>query len=284
MTRWIAGLFRQLETRLERLVEPDHAVSPLSPVKGPREFKAFAHSIERVGDELDVLRRNEQERFTEQLRLITSLSHDLRTPLTSIQGFVQWLSEHHTTLSDQERTDVLAIVSRQSETLASRIDELFMLAKLSNKDYPVHVTSLDFVTLLHQVAEQHPETTYQYAGPAHLTVQADPNLLRRLIENLVRNATLHGTGDLSFEVLQENGHLTFRCSNAIRGDLNAASTHGTGNPFRHVRHVTVQWWIRHRSVDHRTNRCPAQRDDAISVGTTPVYRLHYITSSSRIEF
>lgn len=231
MTRWIAGLFRQLETRLERLVEPDHAVSPLRPVKGPREFKTFAHSIERVGDELDVLRRNEQERFTEQLRLITSLSHDLRTPLTSIQGFVQWLSEHHTTLSDQERTDVLAIVSRQSETLASRIDELFMLAKLSNKDYPVHMTSLDFVTLLHQVAEQHPETTYQYTGPAHLTVQADPNLLRRLIENLVRNATLHGTGDLSFEVLQESGHLTFRCSNAIAETLTPHQLTELATPF-----------------------------------------------------
>lgn len=231
MTRWIASLFHQLERRLERLTEPEIASVSLAPVKGPREFKSFAHSIERVGDELDVLRRNERERFTEQLRLITSLSHDLRTPLTSIQGFVQWLSEHHTTLSDQERTDVLAIISRQSETLAARIEELFMLAKLTNKDYPVHLASLDFVTLLHQVVEQHPETPYQYEGPAHLTVRADPNLMRRLIENLVRNATLHGNGDLSFEVIPEDQQLTFRCSNAVPVTLTLDQLAELATPF-----------------------------------------------------
>lgn len=231
MTRWIASLFHQLEQRLERLTEPEEAPVPLAPVKGPREFKTFAHSIDRVGNELRDLRRRENERFTEQLRLITSLSHDLRTPLTSIQGFVQWLSEHHTTLSDQERNDVLTIVSRQSETLSSRIEELFMLAKLSNKDYPVYMTQLDFVTLLHQVAEQHPEMTYQYAGPAHLTIQGDPSLLRRLIENLVRNAMLHGTGNLSFEVSQEDKTLIFRCSNSIPFTLTSDQLTELATPF-----------------------------------------------------
>jgi len=147
-----------------------------------------------------------------------------------------------------------------------------MMAQRAVADHPdviIEVGAGDGAITQALLRARHPETTYRYAGPAHLSVQAAPNLLRRLIENLVRNATLHGTGDLSFEVLQESGHLTFRCSNAI----NAASTDGTGNPFRHVRHVTVQWWIRHRSVDHRTNRCPAQRDDATNVGTKPVYRL-----------
>ena len=106
-----------------------------------------------------------------------------------------------------------------------------MLAKLSNKDYPVYMTQLDFVTLLHQVAEQHPEMTYQYAGPAHLTIQGDPSLLRRLIENLVRNAMLHGTGNLSFEVSQEDKTLIFRCSNSIPFTLTSDQLTELATPF-----------------------------------------------------
>ncbi|MEW8976027.1 MAG: histidine kinase dimerization/phospho-acceptor domain-containing protein, partial [Exiguobacterium sp.] len=134
LTRWIAGLFRELERRLERLTVEPPPTDPLPPVKGPKEFKLFAQSIERIEQELRTLRQRDQERFVEQLRLITSLSHDLRTPLTSIQGFIQWLTEKHETLSATERAELLAIVTRQSETLASRIDELFTLAKLSNTD------------------------------------------------------------------------------------------------------------------------------------------------------
>ncbi|UKS56383.1 sensor histidine kinase [Exiguobacterium acetylicum] len=215
LTRWIAGLFRELERRLERLTVEPPPTDPLPPVKGPKEFKLFAQSIERIEQELRTLRVRDQERFVEQLRLITSLSHDLRTPLTSIQGFIQWLTEKHETLSATERTELLAIVTRQSETLASRIDELFTLAKLSNTDYPVERISLDLMTLTEQVVELFPGTSVSVDGPAHATLFADPMLLRRLLENLMRNATLHGTGDLRITIEEEPEMLQLTCSNAI---------------------------------------------------------------------
>ncbi|MGX9805796.1 sensor histidine kinase [Exiguobacterium acetylicum] len=215
LTRWIAGLFRELERRLERLTVEPPPTDPLPPVKGPKEFKLFAQSIERIEQELRTLRQRDQERFVEQLRLITSLSHDLRTPLTSIQGFIQWLTEKHETLSATERAELLAIVTRQSETLASRIDELFTLAKLSNTDYPVERISLDLVTLTEQVLELFPGTTATVDGPAHATLFADPLLLRRLLENLIRNATLHGTGDLRITIEEDPEILQLSCSNAI---------------------------------------------------------------------
>lgn len=215
LTRWIAGLFRELERRLERLTVEPPPTDPLPPVKGPKEFKLFAQSIERIEQELRTLRQRDQERFVEQLRLITSLSHDLRTPLTSIQGFIQWLTEKHETLSATERAELLAIVTRQSETLASRIDELFTLAKLSNTDYPVERISLDLVTLTEQVLELFPGTTATVEGPAHATLFADPLLLRRLLENLIQNATLHGTGDLRITIEEESEMLQLRSSNAI---------------------------------------------------------------------
>ncbi|WP_047391834.1 sensor histidine kinase [Exiguobacterium sp. ZWU0009] len=215
LTRWIAKLFRELERRLERLTVEPPPTESLPPVKGPKEFKLFAQSIERIEQELRTLRMRDQERFVQQLRLITSLSHDLRTPLTSIQGFIQWLTEKHETLSATERTELLAIVTRQSETLAARIDELFTLAKLSNTDYPVERTSLDLVTLTEQVLELFPGTFATVNGPAHATLFADPMLLRRLLENLIRNATLHGTGDIRISIKEETEGIQLICSNAI---------------------------------------------------------------------
>jgi len=225
LTRWIAGLFRELERRLERLTVEPPPTESLPPVKGPKEFKLFAQSIERIEQELRTLRMRDQERFVQQLRLITSLSHDLRTPLTSIQGFIQWLTEKHETLSTTERAELLAIVTRQSETLAARIDELFTLAKLSNTDYPVERISLDLVTLTEQVLELFPGTSSTVNGPAHATLFADPMLLRRLLENLIRNATLHGTGDLRITINDDAEGIQLICSNAIEstytlGELN----------------------------------------------------------------
>ncbi|WP_029332430.1 sensor histidine kinase [Exiguobacterium oxidotolerans] len=230
LTRWIAHLFKQLELRLKRLTTTVPETAP-EPLAGPREFRAFAQSIDTVGDELMLLRKREQERFTQQIHLITSLSHDLRTPLTSIQGFIQWLSEHNQTLSDSERAEFLSIVSRQSETLAARIDELFALAKLSNKEYPVHLEPVDFVTLLHQVASQHPDTSYRYEGPEQLVLQVDPQLIVRLIENLIRNAELHGTGQLLFHIVRQPDHMLFSCSNAIDHALTTDQLEAFETPF-----------------------------------------------------
>ncbi|ACB59777.1 signal transduction histidine kinase [Exiguobacterium sp. PvP048] len=109
-----------------------------------------------------------------------------------------------------------------------------MMAQRAVADHPdviIEVGAGDGAITQALLRARHPETTYRYAGPAHLSVQAAPNLLRRLIENLVRNATLHGTGDLSFEVLQESGHLTFRCSNAIPETLTPHQLTELATPF-----------------------------------------------------
>ncbi|MBF8154586.1 sensor histidine kinase [Exiguobacterium sp. TBG-PICH-001] len=231
LTRWIAGLFRELERRLERLTVEPPPTESLPPVRGPKEFKLFAQSIERIEQELRTLRMRDQERFVEQLRLITSLSHDLRTPLTSIQGFIQWLTEKHETLSATERTELLAVVTRQSETLAARIDELFTLAKLSNTDYPVERISLDLVTLTEQVLELFPSTSATVNAPAHATLFADPMLLRRLLENLIRNATLHGTGDLRITIKEETEGVQLICSNAIESTYTLEELNEWLTPF-----------------------------------------------------
>ncbi len=231
LTRWIAGLFRELERRLERLTVEPPPTESLPSVRGPKEFKLFAQSIERIEQELRTLRMRDQERFVEQLRLITSLSHDLRTPLTSIQGFIQWLTEKHETLSATERAELLAIVTRQSETLAARIDELFTLAKLSNTDYPVERISLDLVTLTEQVLELFPGTSSTVNGPAHATLFADPMLLRRLLENLIRNATLHGTGDLQITIKEETEGVQLICSNAIESTYTLEELNEWLTPF-----------------------------------------------------
>ncbi|MEI4463098.1 HAMP domain-containing sensor histidine kinase [Exiguobacterium indicum] len=231
LTRWIAGLFRELERRLERLTVESPPTESLPPVRGPKEFKLFAQSIERIEQELRTLRMRDQERFVEQLRLITSLSHDLRTPLTSIQGFIQWLTEKHETLSATERAELLAIVIRQSETLAARIDELFTLAKLSNTDYPVERISLDLVTLTEQVLELFPGIDGVIDGLPHVTLFADPMLLRRLLENLIRNATLHGTGDLRITINDDAEGIHLICSNAIESTYTLEELNTWLTPF-----------------------------------------------------
>ncbi|MER2032638.1 ATP-binding protein, partial [Exiguobacterium indicum] len=111
------------------------------------------------------------------------------------------------------------------------IDELFTLAKLSNTDYPVERRSLDLVTLTEQVLKLFPGTFATVNGPAHATLFADPMLLRRLLENLIRNATLHGTGDLQITIKEETEGIQLICSNAIESTYTLEELNEWLTPF-----------------------------------------------------
>lgn len=116
---------------LHRLVPTAHLVGP---------FKVFAWQLNRLSGA--ARRAVEEQMKSERMKteLITNVSHDIKTPLTSIINYVDLLEKPH---SDEENAEYLAVLSRQSQRLKKLIEDLMEMSKASSGTMTVEVTRLD---------------------------------------------------------------------------------------------------------------------------------------------
>ena len=144
-----------------------------------------------------------QERKAQQTKadLITNVSHDLRTPLTSIKGYLGLIN------GDNYRDEVqlryyVDIAYEKSKELEVLINDLFELTKVQNNSITLDKIDIDLVELLNQIIFQF---GYQFESEKikersffsedKLIISADPNKLVRAFQNLINNGIKYGTGE-----------------------------------------------------------------------------------------
>ena len=144
------------------------------------------------------------ERHLDSLRtdIIATVSHELRTPIAAVYGAAQTLLRRDT-LDPELSTQLLAIVSSESERLAALVDEILLASQLESSGFDVARDSLD----ARRVVESVVEAVRLTAGGASLAVEVQPDLppiradehrLRQVLHNLVENALKYGNrGELS---------------------------------------------------------------------------------------
>jgi PAS domain S-box-containing protein len=119
-----------------------------------------------------------------------SVSHDLRSPLRSIDGFSQALLEDNADKLDETGQDYLRRLRSASQKMGELIDGLLALSRLSRSE--MHREKVDLSALANEIAsrlqETQPERKAEFSIGAGLTVYGDPQLLRALLENLLGNA------------------------------------------------------------------------------------------------
>lgn len=132
--------------------------------------------------------------------LITNVSHDIRTPLTSIIGYLGLL-KNKTFHSEAEHNKYLDIAYLKSTQLKSLADDLFEYTKLQSTTMRLHPQKLHLYSMLEQVAasfeleaEKHRLTINVNCQPKDLVLEADPEKLVRVYNNLISNALKYGRG------------------------------------------------------------------------------------------
>ena len=167
-------------------------------VTGEGELTEIAENISRM--EKDIRDLIEKERNSEQSKtdLITNVAHDLRTPLTSIIGYLELLRKNNS-ISPEMRQKYLDIAYNKSERLQKLIEELFGFTKLSYGKVNLNITEVDIVKLLAQLLEEsYPNfakngLSYDYvSNTGSQIIEADGDLLARLFDNLINNAIKYG--------------------------------------------------------------------------------------------
>ncbi len=160
----------------------------------------------RPGDEVDDLNRvfyNMAARIAEQVNslkesdrlrreLIANVSHDLRTPLTALQGYLETLQLE--TLSEEEKRRYLGIATRHSTQLSKLVGELFELAKLEANAAQLHKERFPLAELVQDVVQKFGLGAKQRGVilvadvKARPFVHADVGFIERVLENLIDNA------------------------------------------------------------------------------------------------
>ena len=156
--------------------------------------RAYDEMAARIGEQLEALER------TDALRreMVAHVSHDLRTPLATLHGYIETLKLKDAELDPTERKRYLAVALDQSERLRRLVGDLFELAKLDAREQtpayePVALAELvnDIVQKFQLEAERRGSTIDMDAGEGLPMVDADIALVERVLENLIDNALSH---------------------------------------------------------------------------------------------
>ena len=174
-------------------------------------------------NELLELQRKEKQRYQEKEALIadtyTNLSHDIRTPLTSLDGYFQ-LMEECENVEDQRR--YLNIIHERIHSLNEMLEELFMFTKLKNESYRLELTSCCINRILKEtVFSYYDDWVRRGIQPdiqiteELLSIAGNKQGLHRVIQNVIKNGLDHGEKKISIVLERKQEHAVLRISNQV---------------------------------------------------------------------
>lgn len=176
------------------------------PVRGEDEFSEIAYSINEMRRNLSETLEAQKAAEKTKDELITNVAHDLRTPLTSILGYLDLLSQGDFLTEDQKQK-YLGIVSSKARQLETLVKDLFDYTRYDKDKVKIKKEILDLNLFMPQIVdefypslmEQQLECRTEYFEGA-LNVEANGELLARAIGNLMSNAIKYGSDGKVIEI------------------------------------------------------------------------------------
>ena len=233
---------------------------------GDRTFSITAARLGEEGSEGFVwtIRDVSERARLEQMKsdFVATASHELRSPLTSIKGFVELLGRSEL---DQREREFVDVILQSTDRLVDLVNDLLDVARLEAGRMEVHPRLFDMSEIVHEVAtlmaprlaEKEQELALEL--PPNLPrALADPTRVRQIVTNLLSNAHQYtdAGGVLSMVVATENGSLELTISDNGRG-MTAEELEACLRPLR----AKGGWLGRHWAwaVDRQVARGPAAR-------------------------
>lgn len=153
---------------------------------------------------------NKDKRLKETL---TSVSHDIRTPLTSLKGYFELLMSEE---DGDKKLQYAGVMSERMDNLSDLLDELFTYTKLQNQDYQLEMKEQDMTKLVLDTIFSFYEIFKEKGYEPELdiddksyTVMCNDVAIKRVISNVVKNALVHGMGNIKLAYgLEDIGEFT----------------------------------------------------------------------------
>lgn len=191
-------------------------------------INALAKTLKDKEAERKILKENERlafdaERNAEKKKndLITNVAHDLRTPLTTIIGYLE-LIKNNQQLSKEDIQKYASIAYEKSKKLQSMMDDLFELTRLDQTNMKINMSILNISELILQIVDEFYPTFQEHQlnpivniSKSNLFIQGDGQLIARVFDNLLSNAVKYGhdNSDILIEVLNDDQNITVKIMN-----------------------------------------------------------------------
>jgi signal transduction histidine kinase len=215
---------RALEHAAHRLGEGD--LSARAPQKGGDEIAHVAAAFNRMAGELET--RDAALRISDALRrqMMADVSHELKTPLTAMRGYIETLRMPEVVLDADRRNRYFETIDRETRRLERIVKDLLDLARYEHGGVVLQPRLFDIERLFENVAGRHERDAHTKGVAIRIHVDkhadqvvADPDRIEQAIENLVGNALRHTTagGTIALSATQADGVATLSVSDTGAG-------------------------------------------------------------------
>lgn len=189
--RWMSNYFKEINQGIDALLADDEAQIRLSPEMMPFEQKLNA--VKRTLEQRKAEAASAEQRKDE---LVMYLAHDIRTPLTSIIGYLN-LMEEVSDMPPQQRAKSVHITLEKAYRLEEMINELFRITRYHSGQMKLSKEPVDIGLMLAQLSDElspvflRRQNTVVMDMDEHLTVCADADKLARVFGNILKNAAAY---------------------------------------------------------------------------------------------
>lgn len=191
-------------------------------LRGELPFAELNELADRVNEVLDTTKQLRQEAIHGEQNLknaVTNISHDIRTPLTSLDGYFQLLCQAK---SEEEREQYLKVIRRRISSLKSMLEELFTYAKLQNESFVLELEQMDMKKCVcDTLFSYYNEFTEQGITPEvelceeRVYIQGNQEAICRIVQNVLKNVLEHGSRDVYIRLKLENNRAGLICENLV---------------------------------------------------------------------
>ncbi|WP_334212265.1 HAMP domain-containing sensor histidine kinase, partial [Clostridium paraputrificum] len=190
------------------------------------EVRELLNNISKIKEGYSIAVEDALKNEKLKTELISNVSHDLRTPLTSIINYVNILRQD---ITKDEKEDYLAIVEKKAKKLKVLIDDLFEMSKINSGKMELFKDNIDVVSLIHQTIGEY---YYIYESKniefkvdsyrEEVYIDLDGKLISRAIENIIINAmkySLEGTR-VYVDIREKDGYIVLSFKNISNYEMN----------------------------------------------------------------
>jgi len=179
--------------------------------------------VEKINCIILANRKRKKEYLEKEQRVqqvYTNLSHDIRTPLTSLDGYVQLLAESE----DKERQkEYLTIVRERISSLKNMLEELFVFTRLKDESYQFELSKVCVTRLLKEtVFSYYDDWNRQGIVPqfsieeGDLSIEGNVSALKRVFQNIIKNGLVHGEKSIVISLTKTESEVIISFGNAMK--------------------------------------------------------------------